>query len=98
MSIDVVLILLLALLAANLPFLSERWFLIWKRASKPFVIRLIELVVFYFVIGLLARAVEGRLGAVHRQDWQFYAVTGALFLVFAYPGFVFRYLWRKRAL
>lgn len=96
MSVDVVLILLLAFVAANLPFFNERWFLVWKRTSKPFVIRLLELIALYFLIGLLARAVEGRLGAVHRQDWQFYAVTAALFLVFAYPGFVYRYLWRRR--
>jgi hypothetical protein len=29
------------------------------------------------------------------QGWQFYATTGALFIVFAFPGFVWRYLWRK---
>lgn len=97
MKIDVAVILLIAFFAANLPFLSERWFFVWRRGdAKPFVIRLLELVLLYFALGFLARAVEARLTTVHPQRWEFYAVTVALFLVFAYPGFVFRYLWRKR--
>lgn len=97
MNTHVAIILVIALVAANLPFFTERWFLLWRHGEdKPFVMRLVELVLLYFAIGLLARAVEARLGAVHRQSWEFYAVTVALFVVFAYPGFVFRYLWRKR--
>jgi len=30
------------------------------------------------------------------QGWEFYAVTGALFLTFAFPGFVYRYLYKNR--
>jgi len=29
------------------------------------------------------------------QGWEFFAVTGCLFIVLAYPGFVMRYM-RKR--
>lgn len=96
MNSNVAIILLIALLAANLPFLTQRWFFFWRRDAKPFVIRLVELALLYFTLGLLARAVEARLGSIHPQRWEFYAVTISLFLVFAYPGFVYRYLWRKK--
>jgi uncharacterized membrane protein len=97
MSQAVVILLVLALVAANLPFLVERVFFVWRPRSggKGLVWRLIELVVLYFVIGGLAYFVEGRFGPVQPQNWEFYAVTACLFLVFAFPGFVYRYLWRK---
>jgi hypothetical protein len=50
--------------------------------------------VLYGVVGAIARFVEGRLGSVKSQDWEFYAVTACLFVVAAYPGFVWRYLRR----
>jgi hypothetical protein len=92
------LLLLLAFIAANLPFLVERIFLVVKPAAggKNFGWRLLELVVLFFVVGGIAWLLESRLGAVHRQNWEFYAVNASLFVVFAYPGFVYRYLWRKR--
>ena len=39
---------------------------------------------------------EGKLGDIHKQNWEFYAINASLFVVFAYPGFVYRYLWRRR--
>ncbi len=90
-------LLVLALVAANLPFLVERVFFVWRPRSgrKGLFWRLIELVVLYFAIGGLAYFVEGRFGPVQPQNWEFYAVTACLFLVFAFPGFIYRYLWRK---
>jgi hypothetical protein len=32
-------------------------------------------------------------GSVHAQDWEFYAVTACLFIVFAMPGFIYRHIW-----
>jgi uncharacterized protein YjeT (DUF2065 family) len=58
--------------------------------------RLIELLVFYFAVGGLALVLEGRVGQVAPQGWEFYAVTAALFLTLAFPGFVYRYLLRRR--
>ena len=50
----------------------------------------------YFAVGGLAWLVERfSMGQVAAQNWEFYAVTACLFLVFAFPGFVYRYLWRK---
>lgn len=90
--------LLVAFSAANLPFLSERRFLVLapKREFKSFGMRLVELVVLYFVVGLLAFLIERNIGSVQQQGWEFYAVTVCLFLVFAYPGYVYRYFWRRR--
>jgi hypothetical protein len=89
-------LILLALLAANLPWFSERLFYVWPLQSKHLGWRLLELVVLYFALGAIAYFVErSSMGQVAPQGWQFYATTGALFIVFAFPGFVWRYLWRK---
>lgn len=98
------LVLAVALAAANLPFASERFFgfiplkssQAGQAPAKPFVARLLELLVLYFLVGALATAFESRIGNVFAQRWEFYAVTGCLFLVLAFPGFVFRYLRKRR--
>lgn len=89
---------LLAAFAANLPFANERLFgaVALKRGSKPLWMRLVELIVLYFAVGLLARLLESRAGNVAPQNWEFYAVTGCFFLVLAFPGFAYRYLRRQR--
>ncbi|MBK4734123.1 DUF2818 family protein [Noviherbaspirillum pedocola] len=91
------LVIVLAVLAANLPFFSERVFgiLPWRAAGKPFWLRLVELIVLYFVLGAVAFFIEARQGNRFQQGWEFYAVTACLFLVLAYPGFVLRYLRRR---
>jgi hypothetical protein len=88
---------LLAAFAANLPFFNERLLAIipMRAANKPFWLRLIELIVFYLLLGIAARLLESRIGNVFVQRWEFYAVTGCLFIVLAYPGFIFRYLRRR---
>lgn len=97
MSWTVASLLLLAILFANLPFLSERLFLVWlpRSGRKNVGLRVLELVFFYALTGAAAYLMESRLGPVHTQRWEFYATTTCLFLVFAYPGFVYRYLWRR---
>jgi len=99
------LVVLLALAAANLPFINERLFGLvalpgrkpaGERRVKPLIVRLLELVVLYFVVGFVARLLESRIGSVAVQTWEFHAVTGCLFLVLAFPGFVMRYLYKPR--
>lgn len=63
-----------------------------RARTKSFPLRLLELIVLYFVVGFLARMLEFRIGGVFAQNWEFYAITGCLFLVLAVPGFVLRYL------
>jgi Protein of unknown function (DUF2818) len=91
-------VLLVALIAANLPFLNNRLFgvLPLARRSKPLAARLAELVFFYFVAGGIGLLFERRAGQVAAQGWEFYAVTGALFIVLAFPGFTWRYLLKHR--
>jgi hypothetical protein len=86
-----------ALLAANLPFINERWLAIWpRRQPKTLWHRLLELVLMYLAVGALGFGLEHRAGQIAPQGWEFYAITGALFLTFAFPGFVWRYLLKHR--
>jgi len=69
-------ILVMALVAANLPFLVERrLFVLPSPHGKKFAWRLLELVLLYFMVGLVAWLVERNLGAIQPQRWEFYAVT-----------------------
>jgi len=89
-------VVLLALLLANLPFLSSRLFsVIPVRTAKTLAVRLMELVVSYFFTGGVALALEHRMGQIAPQGWEFYAVTSTLFLTFAFPGFVYCYLLKR---
>ena len=45
--------------------------------------------------GGIGKALEAHAGQIHPQDWEFYAVTAALFLTLAFPGFVYRYLLKR---
>ena len=93
-SASVWLVLVAALLAANLPFLNERLFgfIPMRPARKLLAVRVAELVVLYFLVGGLGLLFERRVGQIAGQGWEFYAVSGSLFLVLAFPGFTWRYL------
>lgn len=101
------LVILLAFLAANVPFLNQHLFAVVplgrgqsgeEGQGSPFTksiwLRLIELIVLYFAVGGAAYAMESTLGNVFQHGWEFYAITACLFLVFAFPGYVFRYLYK----
>jgi hypothetical protein len=87
-------VILLAAVAANLPFVNERVLgaLPLRRPVKSLWLRLLELIVLYFIVGGIAYLIESRIGNTFAQRWEFYAITACLFLVLAFPGFVFRYL------
>lgn len=96
-----------AIALANLPFLNEKLFafvplppgrgVAQEAHTKHFVLRLLELFVLYFVVGALAYALESRIGNAFAQTWEFYAITGCMFVVLAFPGFVYRYLRKRRS-
>jgi len=91
------LVVMAALLLANLPFVSNRIFAVYvPGVHKTLALRLAELVVGYFVVGGLGLWLEQRTGQIATQGWEFYAITGTLFVTFAFPGFVYRYLFKKR--
>lgn len=88
----------LAVLAANLPFANHRILAFGPRLirGKSLPVCLGELLLWYLLVGLLAVGLERQLGQIAPQGWEFYAVTGALFLTLAFPGFVFRFLMGRR--
>lgn len=93
-SLTITALLVIAFIAANLPWLSERVFLIVtpRAGSKGPWMRLLEWLVLYFIVGLIGLGLEQKLnGDYHAQTWEFYAVNACLFLVFALPGFIYRY-------
>ena len=96
-SAAVWLVLLIALIAANLPFVNERLFVVGpSRAPKVIGWRLLELVVLWSATLAIGFALEARAGQIQPQGWEFYAALGFTFLTFAFPGFVWRYLRRGR--
>ena len=96
-GLTVVLLILLSVCLANLPFLNERLLacIALPFTSKPFWLRLFELTALYLLVGLVAHQLESNGGNVQSQRWEFYAITYCCFLVMAYPGFVWRYLRRQ---
>ena len=91
------LVLLLAVLAANLPFLNERLLLVGpRRAPKALGWRLLELLLLGALTLGVGTALESSLGQRAPQGWEFYAAWACLFLTLAFPGFVWRYLRRRR--
>lgn len=97
MSTEQIVLLIVALVAANLPFTSQRLFFLIRLSAprKAWYWHLLELAVMYGVVGGLAYLLESKLGGAQPQKWEFYAITSSLFLVLAYPGYVWRYMWRK---
>jgi hypothetical protein len=86
-------VLAFALAAANAPFVSQRLFIfIAPSHPKSLGVRLMELLFFYFLAGAIGALLEQRAGQIAPQSWEFFAITSALFITFAFPGFVYRYL------
>ena len=91
------LVIVLAFVAANLPFVSNRFFLVFplKKTPKSIWLRLAELLILFFVVGFIGMALEARIGQNYPQHWEFYAVSVAMFLVLAFPGYVLRYMVKR---
>ena len=95
-SLQIGVLLVLALLAANLPFVNQRILAFGpRREHKPLGWRLLELLLAYFVVGGVGLAMEQHAGQIAPQGWEFYAVTGTMFATLAFPGFVYRYLMQR---
>ena len=88
----------LACIAANLPFLNHRVLALGPalQPRKALIVRIAEMLVLYFVVGGIGLLLEKRAGQIAPQGWEFYAVTGTLFITLAFPGFIYRYLVRRR--
>lgn len=96
-SLQITVLIALAVLAANLPFANQRILLVGPtRSTKSLAIRLAELVLLYFVVGAVGLALENHAGQIAPQGWEFYAITGTMFVTLAFPGFVYRYLMHRK--
>lgn len=89
------LLIAVAVVAANLPFLGGRLLFVFPLRKKHFGHHFFEWSVFFAAIGLFAYLLEARLSAPHTQGWKFYVITLCLFAVCAFPGFVYRYFYRR---
>ena len=90
-------VIFIALVAANMPFVAQRFLMFFSlKTPKTLGVRLLELVIFYLSAGGLGLLLENRAGQIAPQGWEFYAITGALFITLAFPGFIYRYLLKHR--
>ncbi len=95
------LFILVAFITANIPWLSDRFLVVFSIRNKNGWLRWLEWVLLYGLVGLLAVGLERKLtGVWYDQDWEFYVTNLCLFIVFALPGFIFHYdlkkhIWRK---
>jgi len=91
------LLLITGFVLANMPFvLGNRLFLFIKVPHKSIVVNFVELFVYFIITGVFAYLLENKsMGHVAPQTWEFYTVTLFMFLIFAFPGFIYRYNLRQ---
>ena len=96
-STSIWILIVILIIAANLPWISERFLIVIKPANgKKVWMRLCEWLLLYFLCGLMSLGLEKKMtGEIHHQDWEFYAVGFFLFMVFAFPGFIYRHEFHK---
>lgn len=83
-----------AFIAANLPWISDRIFgvIAVKSGKKSAWLMILEWFILYLLIGMVALGIEKKFTSdIYPQGWEFYTSTFCLFLVFALPGFIFRF-------
>ena len=91
---SIIIFVFVAFIAANLPWISERLFgvIAIKSGKKSVWLSFVEWFVLYLLIGLIALGLEKKFTSdIYAQSWEFYASTLCLFLVFALPGFIYRF-------
>lgn len=89
----ITILLITSIIAANLPWLTERTLLVLApmEAGKPVWLRLLEWFILFLIMGGVAIGLEIKAtGGSYSQDWEFYWVNFFLFMIFALPGFIYR--------
>ena len=97
---------IIAIIAANIPFLTNKVFLIFgSDKAKSFWLRFAEWFFMYLIVMAIAIGLETKLyGQAYKpvwefwhfsRNWEFYFITICLFLVFALPGFLYHYDLKK---
>ena len=83
-----------AFIAANLPWISDRLFglIAVKSGYKSIWLCFLEWFILYLLIGMVALGIEKKFTSdIYTQQWEFYVSTFCLFIVFALPGFIYRF-------
>ena len=94
LNTSITIFILVAFIAANLPWITDRFFglIELKSDSKSVWLSFLEWFTLYILIGMLALGLEKKFTSeIYSQSWEFYASTLCLFLVFALPGFIYRF-------
>jgi len=95
----VVLLILLALLSANLPWFSNQYFFFitpksGKKATFPFVV---EWLLMYILVAIIAALIEIKVqGFIQPKTPEFFVITLCLFAVFAFPGLIYKFEINRR--
>lgn len=93
-SSAVVLLLVVAVLAANYPWLSQKVFFVLPEpsAGKSSWVRCLEWLLNFGLVLLFGLGLERKInGVIHAQQWEFFVVSFLFFMVLAMPGFIYRY-------
>lgn len=95
MSVDsaVWLLLTTAIVLANIPWIFEnRLFVFLVVKVKSFWINLAEWFLYFILMGIISFLLELKvMGHVKEQEWEFYVVGLFMFMIFSFPGFIYRY-------
>ncbi|MDQ5889342.1 MAG: hypothetical protein QG667_2637 [Pseudomonadota bacterium] len=88
-----------ALVVANLPFVIKATMLPKvTEGGLALLLRLLEWLAGFLILCGFAWFLESRSAPVHAQNWQFYVSVLCMYAVFAFPGFVYCFLWRRPGL
>lgn len=82
--------LVLAVVLSNLPFVGGR-----RGERSLSAARIVSWLVLYGAWIAATVILEKSVGAQVPQDWSIWPVSIAFFAVLAFPGIVYRYLWRS---
>lgn len=92
------LLLLVTVIMANLPWLTERFLMVFAVPKKAFH-RWLESLIYFILAGGLGLGMEYlSTGANYHQSWEFVVANVCLFIVFGLPGFIYHYDLKPRFL
>ncbi|WP_029933969.1 DUF2818 family protein [Thiomicrospira pelophila] len=96
MSVDqaVWILLFLAIVLANVPWILSNRLFVLVALSKPKALwlNLIEWLTYLVVVGLIGIWLEYKtMGNIEPQQWEFYVINLFMFTIFSFPGFIYRY-------
>ncbi|CUT17861.1 MULTISPECIES: DUF2818 family protein [Candidatus Ichthyocystis] len=96
MELAYISIIFLATFLANLPFFLDSFLIFFRCRVKKLYLILIELFLFYLLVLMFSLLCEYRFSSIYHKNWVFYVVTLCGFAVLSYPGFVLRYLLKRK--